>query len=89
MSLDYIEKKLFFLSASWFLVNSGGLERYVFELNKYLKTVKDHIKVWAFDIPDNGNSPSNKLINLGRSESLLWKQLLTVYRKIYKENLLN
>jgi glycosyltransferase involved in cell wall biosynthesis len=83
MSLDDVEKKhIFFLGASWFLVNPGGLERYVFELNKYLKTVNDHIEVWAFDIPDNGNSPSTKLINLGRSKSLLWKRLLTVYRKI-------
>jgi glycosyltransferase involved in cell wall biosynthesis len=74
-------KHLFFLSNSWFPVNPGGQERYVFELTQHLSEFAgDSINFWAFDIPPNESFPFANLMNLGQSEAALWKRLLNVYR---------
>jgi glycosyltransferase involved in cell wall biosynthesis len=80
MSLEG-QKHLLLLSTSWFSVNPGGLERYVFELNKFLQITNNTLEIWAFDLPEQETSPVTQFTNLGPSTAPLWQRLLAIHQK--------
>lgn len=62
----------------WFPTNSGGLDRYVYELANQLAIAQDQVDLCGVGLPEITSHPSLSLINLSTPETHLWQRLWQV-----------
>src|SRR6478672_1381918 len=62
----------------WFLKTPGGLQRYVYELTKYLATSGDWVELCGVGLPEAQLNSPLKLTNLAEPNMRLWQRLWSV-----------